>query len=59
MVRYFEPGHTFMAADPTHSKLESFLVRQNGKMFDSADLEQTFRDTGCAVTDMTTEDFVD
>lgn len=57
--KYFEPGHSFMAADSTHSKLERSLVRQNGKIFDFADLEQTFKDAGCAVTVMKTEDFVD
>lgn len=55
--KYFEPGHSFMAADSTHSKLERSLVRQDGKIFDFTDLVKTFSDAGCAVTTMNFEDF--
>ena len=45
-LNFFEPGHSFMSADATHSKLEKSLKQKQGKIFYFNDLVNTFVSTG-------------
>ena len=58
-LKYFEPGHSFMVPDSTHSKLERSLGRQQGKIFDFNDLLNTFELAGCDVVPLNAGDFTD
>ena len=58
-LKYFEPGHTFMAADSTHAKIEKVLKRKDGKIFDFDDFRQCVEEADCHVHIMATEDFAD
>lgn len=39
-LNYFEPGHTFMAADSSHARIDKVLKREDGKIIDFNDFEQ-------------------
>lgn len=43
-VKYFEPGHTFMAADSFHHQVERCL-KQKGKVYDFKDFSGSVKDT--------------
>ena len=58
-LKFFEPGHSFMAADATHSKLEKALKQKQGKIFDFNDLVDTFVSTNCEVIQLNINDFAD
>ncbi|GFR74839.1 THAP domain-containing protein 9 [Elysia marginata] len=58
-LKYFEPGHTFMAADSTHAKIEKVLKRKDGKIFDFDDFQQCVEEAGCHVHAMVVSDFAD
>ena len=58
-LKYFEPGHTFMAANSTHAKIEKVLKRKDGKIFDFNDFRQCVEEADCHVHIMATEDFAD
>lgn len=45
-LRYFEPGHTFMAADSFHHKVESSMKRMKNKIYDFADFVKAVQNTG-------------
>ena len=57
-LKYFEPGHTFNAADPVHSRIEGTLRTKQGKVFDLDDLEKCLQDSGCKVSMMQATDFI-
>lgn len=42
VVKYFEPGHTFMSADSFHHNVEKFLKRA-GKVYDFQDFVSAVR----------------
>ena len=58
-LKFFEPGHSFMAADSTHSKLEKGAEKMQGKIYDYDDLISTFEKTGVQVVTLNLEDFTD
>jgi len=37
ILKYFEPGHMFMAADPFHHKVEKSMSRMRNRLYDFAD----------------------
>ena len=54
-IRYFEKGHTFMAADSFHKKVED-AMRQMNKLYDFDDFVDAVNKHGIAVN-MKAEDF--
>ena len=58
-LKYFEPGHTFMAADSTHARIEKVLKRKDGKIFDFDDFFQCVEEADCHTHVMATGDFAD
>lgn len=59
IVKYFEPGHTFMSADQFHHQVEKSLKRQN-KVYDFNDFHQCVQKANSgnvSVIEMKKEDF--
>lgn len=58
-LKYFEKGHTFMAADSVHSRIENVLSKRKGTIFDYDDLNAAFVSAGCKVINLDSSDFTD
>lgn len=43
ILRYFEPGHTFMAADSFHHRVELSMQRMGNKLYDFADFAEAVK----------------
>ena len=63
-LKYFESGHTFMAADAMHSKIERAVARcgetessKGGKVYDMNDFVECVRKAGCVQIEMQTSQF--
>ena len=56
-IKFFEPGHSFMSADSTHSAIESVIKRRKTSIQDYVDLQSAIKDAGCKVIDMQVPDF--
>lgn len=44
-LKYFEPGHTFMAADSFHHKVELSMKRMGNKLYDFPDFTRAVKGT--------------
>ncbi|XP_031343193.1 uncharacterized protein LOC116170790 [Photinus pyralis] len=55
-LRYFEPGHTFMAADSFHHRVEVALKRK-GKIYDFLDYVDAIKSVPAKVIEMSIENF--
>ncbi|RUS71130.1 hypothetical protein EGW08_021109 [Elysia chlorotica] len=49
VLKYFEPGHSFMSADTAHSKIESVFRRKRKIVYDFRDLSDCVKEAGCTV----------
>ncbi|GFO39443.1 hypothetical protein PoB_006594800 [Plakobranchus ocellatus] len=57
-LKYFEPGHTFMASDATHGRIEKQL-RKMGKVFDFRDFVDATKQAKCEPVEMAFTGFND
>ena len=57
VVKFFEPGHTFMSADSVHAAIEAVIRRKRASIVDLEDLTTAIEDSGCNVTLMYYSEF--
>lgn len=55
-IKFFEPGHTFMAADSSHAQIER-QMRKMGKLYDFDDFVQCVKASNCVTLEMAHLDF--
>ena len=57
-LKYFEPGHTFMASDAAHGRIEK-QMRKTRKIYDFRDFVETIKQAKCEPLEMGFTDFID
>ncbi|GFO45363.1 hypothetical protein PoB_007186800 [Plakobranchus ocellatus] len=57
-LKYFEPGHTFMASDAAHGRIEKQLTKM-GKVFDFRNFVDATKQAKCEPVEMAITDFND
>ena len=55
-LKYFEPGHTYMASDAAHGRIEQHLTRKN-KVYDFKDFLDSVKDAACDLLELQYSDF--
>ena len=55
-VQYFEPGHTYMAADSVHAEIES-LMRKMKKVYEFDDFTNFVKPVNCTTVQLNYHDF--